>query len=59
MAEQALKNSSIIILEDLEQAVKISNQYAPEHLIIQTENPRRWLDKINCAGSVFLGPWSP
>ena len=37
----------------------VSNAYAPEHLILQVRDPRHWLDRVTCAGSVFLGPWSP
>jgi histidinol dehydrogenase len=37
----------------------ISNQYGPEHLIIQTRNARELVDDITSAGSVFLGDWSP
>ncbi|CAL4318959.1 histidinol dehydrogenase [Buchnera aphidicola] len=55
----SLKNSKIIIARDILQCIEISNLYAPEHLIIQIENPRSILDKISNASSVFLGPWSP
>ncbi len=44
---------------DLEQCIAISNQYGPEHLIIQTRNARDLVDSITSAGSVFLGDWSP
>ena len=37
----------------------MSNEYAPEHLILQLENPRDALDEVQAAGSVFLGPWAP
>ncbi len=37
----------------------LSNRYAPEHLILNLDQPRRWLDKVENAGSDFLGPWSP
>ena len=50
-ARQALNASRLIVTKDLAQCVEISNQYGPEHLIIQTRNAR--------AGSVFLGDWSP
>jgi histidinol dehydrogenase len=40
-------------------ALEVSNRYAPEHLIIQTREPRALLDGVLNAGSVFLGPWSP
>lgn len=59
IAEKALGNSRLILAPDLETAIDISNAYAPEHLIVQTENPRDALPSIRNAGSVFLGPWSP
>ena len=55
----ALEHSSVIIVGDLKTAFSISNRYAPEHLILQVEKPRSWLDKVTAAGSVFLGPWTP
>jgi histidinol dehydrogenase len=55
----ALAHSALILVEDLDQAFEIVNRYAPEHLIIQVENPRQYIEKINNAGSVFLGPWTP
>ncbi|MCP4953107.1 MAG: histidinol dehydrogenase, partial [Proteobacteria bacterium] len=58
-AEQALSFSRIIITESLEQAIEISNRYAPEHLIVQTDNARELLPELDNAGSIFLGAWSP
>ncbi|EOI3553261.1 histidinol dehydrogenase [Cronobacter turicensis] len=58
-ARQALSASRIIVARDLAQCVEISNQYGPEHLIIQTRNARDLVDGITSAGSVFLGDWSP
>jgi histidinol dehydrogenase len=57
--ERAIENTRIILVDSLEQAFEISNNYAPEHLIVQTREPRRWLPLIRNAGSVFLGPWTP
>ena len=59
IARAALGNSRAIVVADLQQAADISNAYAPEHLIVQTREPRRLLDSLRNAGSVFLGPWSP
>lgn len=59
IAQQALSASRLIVTRDLAQCVEISNQYGPEHLIIQTRNPRDLVDNITNAGSVFLGDWSP
>ena len=58
-ARQALSASRLIVTNDLAQCVAISNQYGPEHLIIQTRNARELVDSITSAGSVFLGDWSP
>jgi histidinol dehydrogenase len=59
LVEQALAHSSTIIVDDLDTAFAISNDYAPEHLILQIERPRDWLPRVRAAGSVFLGPWTP
>jgi len=56
---RSLESSCAILVEDLETAVQVANQYAPEHLILQIENPRAVLDDIQAAGSVFLGRWAP
>ncbi|OOX94215.1 histidinol dehydrogenase [Campylobacter coli] len=59
LASKSIANSKIIVAKDLDEALLISNLYAPEHLIIQTQNPRELLDKVKHAGSVFLGELSP
>lgn len=59
IAEQALKASLVILCDNLEEACAISNAYAPEHLIVQTRAPRDLLDKLENAGSIFLGAWTP
>lgn len=59
IAAKALDNSLSIICQDLDEAVAISNRYGPEHLIIQTREPRALLGSIQHAGSVFLGDWTP
>lgn len=58
-ATAALASSRIIIAADLDTAINISNEYAPEHLILQIDNPRGALPLIRNAGSVFLGRWTP
>ncbi|MEM9894756.1 MAG: histidinol dehydrogenase [Bacteroidota bacterium] len=58
MARQALKNSTAILLHSVAECVKFSNHYAPEHLIISTEDARSVGEEITIAGSVFLGNWS-
>ena len=59
IARKALAHSRIIIAEDLAQCVAISNAYAPEHLIVQTRQPRDLLPALDNAGSIFLGAYSP
>ncbi|MEG1466217.1 MAG: histidinol dehydrogenase [Hafnia sp.] len=59
IARQALDSSRLIVTSSLAECIDISNRYGPEHLIIQTREPRQWIDKITSAGSVFLGDWSP
>jgi histidinol dehydrogenase len=56
---QSMRAARCIQVGDLDAAVAVSNEYAPEHLIIQTRDPRALLTKVANAGSVFLGPWSP
>jgi histidinol dehydrogenase len=56
---QSMANARCILVPDLDTAVAVSNEYAPEHLIIQAREPRALLDRVTCAGSVFLGAWSP
>ncbi|MFZ7171445.1 histidinol dehydrogenase [Avibacterium volantium] len=56
---QALSHSRIFIAENLSQAIEISNEYAPEHLVVQVENARGILDQLDNAGSIFLGAYSP
>ncbi len=57
--EHSLAASRCIVVEDLAAALAVSNEYAPEHLILQVPEPRRWLGEVRNAGSVFLGEWSP
>ena len=56
---RSMSGSRCIVVDDLTTAVAVSNEYAPEHLIIQTREPRALLSQVTCAGSVFLGAWSP
>lgn len=59
IARDALSASRLIEVDSLEQAFAISNDYAPEHLILALREPRAWLDKVEAAGSVFLGDFTP
>ena len=59
LAKEALKNSIAIVIEDEDEAMQISNYYAPEHLILQSDNADALSEKVINAGSVFIGHWSP
>jgi len=56
---QSLISCRCILVPDPETAVAVANAYAPEHLLLQVREPRRWLAGIRNAGAVFLGAWSP
>jgi len=59
LAKKALENSKIIIVKSMDEAIAMTNEYAPEHLIISTENYREIAEKIINAGSIFLGHYTP
>lgn len=59
VAQEAINKSFTLIVNNLEQAFDFSNQYAPEHLIVQCEDAEQWQDRIHNAGSVFFGNWTP
>ncbi|MGR5146166.1 histidinol dehydrogenase [Photobacterium alginatilyticum] len=59
IARQALGSSLLIVADSLTQCIAISNHYGPEHLIVQTRNPRELVPLLDNAGSIFLGDWSP
>jgi histidinol dehydrogenase len=53
------QQSAIVIVDDLRVAAQFSNAYGPEHLELQTEDPKATLELIDSAGAIFLGPYSP
>lgn len=55
----SIDHSRIFVVDSVRTAFDISNAYAPEHLIVQVQNPRDWLPQVRNAGSVFLGEWTP
>jgi histidinol dehydrogenase len=59
IAEEALTQSRLILVESLSKAVEVSNLYAPEHLIIQTGNAQELLKTLRNAGSIFVGEFTP
>ena len=58
IAEKALAHSVLILVHDMDEAVDLTNRYAPEHLVVATERYRDVAARITHAGSVFLGPYS-
>jgi histidinol dehydrogenase len=59
-AREALaRRGALLVVRDLEEALELANRYAPEHLQLMVAEPRRWLERVRCAGAVFLGPQSP
>lgn len=59
IAAQALENSNIILLGNDEEMMRLTNQYAPEHLIIETSNCHELAERVVNAGSVFIGHLTP
>lgn len=55
----AIRHSVTLVVENIEEAIRLSNHYAPEHLILQVANAERVVDMVQNAGSVFIGPWTP
>jgi len=51
--------SALIVTRDLVQACELANRYAAEHLQLCVADPDAWLARIECAGAIFLGPYSP
>jgi len=58
MAQAALDNSRMVLVGSLDEAMELSNAYAPEHLILQTANYEQLAERVVNAGSVFLGPYA-
>ncbi|MDH3334355.1 MAG: histidinol dehydrogenase [Gammaproteobacteria bacterium] len=59
IAAEALRCSRILVVDSIEEAIAVSNDYAPEHLILQVAEPRSLLPQLRNAGSIFLGEWTP
>ena len=59
IARKALEQSKLIAVPDVETALQMTNAYAPEHLIIETDDYEQMADRVVNAGSVFLGPLTP
>ncbi len=52
-------NGKIIVTDDLYKAIEVSNEIAPEHLVLMVDNPFDYLDRVKNAGSVFMGRYCP
>ena len=59
IAAAALVHARLVRVRDLDEAIAVSERYAPEHLIVATKRARTLLPKLANAGSIFLGEWSP
>ena len=59
VAERSLKNSKLVIINNIEEAIELSDLYAPEHLIIICKNANEVAQQVSTAGSVFIGNYSP
>ena len=59
MMNRSLEHSRIILLSDMDEVMEFSNDYAPEHLIINHRDARSLCSRVTNAGSVFIGPYSP
>jgi len=57
--EQSLAEARVILVDNMSEALRISNAYAPEHLIINTADAATLAEQVENAGSVFIGPWTP
>jgi histidinol dehydrogenase len=56
---KSIDHMRLLIVDTLDTALGIANEYAPEHLLLELREPRRWLTRVSAAGAVFLGHWSP
>jgi histidinol dehydrogenase len=58
---ERVENNGVFLIwvPDLETACDLAGKYAPEHLELQVENPEKWCGKIQAAGAIFMGPWTP
>jgi histidinol dehydrogenase len=60
IAERSIeKQGAIILARDINEAAELANRIAPEHLVLMVDKPDKALKKINCAGAVFLGNYTP
>lgn len=58
IARKAVENSAVIVVDSIEEAMQLCNEYAPEHLILAMDDAEMWAEKVVNAGSVFIGHWA-
>jgi phosphoribosyl-ATP pyrophosphohydrolase/phosphoribosyl-AMP cyclohydrolase/histidinol dehydrogenase len=59
IVSKAIEHSVTLVVKSLEEAMELSNLYAPEHLILQIKDAEKAVDSVQNAGSVFIGEWTP
>ena len=60
ICQESISNWGLIVLcDDLETCAQLSDTFAPEHLELLVEDPKKLSESINNAGAIFMGPWSP
>ena len=59
LAKGALSKSHAVVLDSIDEVVAFADAYAPEHLIVSTEDPWAIADRVSAAGSVFVGAYTP
>jgi histidinol dehydrogenase len=57
--DASMREMRLVVVDSLDTAFAVANEYAPEHLLLQIQEPRTWLPRVQAAGAVFLGSWSP
>src|SRR5882757_1702390 len=56
---ESVANIRLLVVDSLDTAFRVANRYAPEHLMLEIDDSRKWLGHVTAAGAVFLGRWSP
>lgn len=57
--DRSVAGMRLLVVDSLDTAIEVANEYAPEHLLLEVMEPRTWLARVTAAGAVFLGSWSP
>lgn len=59
IAAAALEQGAVVRVASVAEGMEVANAYAPEHLILHLQQASQWVEHVQHAGSVFVGPWSP